>query len=103
MNKTIIVAGITRSGLTLMMQILHKGGYPCFGNWPAFEGYNFGLIPWTLAKRRSVKLVDAQKQLPPPGDYHVIRLRRDLKQQTKSIIKLMKALGISVSNIQKKP
>lgn len=96
-DKTIIVAGCTRSGLTLMMQILDKGGYPCFGEYPAYEGYEMGKIDWGFAKGKAVKLVDTQRQFPPKGEYYVIRMRRDLKQQAKSIIKFLGLCGIPVS------
>ena len=96
--KTIIVAGCTRSGLTLMMQLLHTGGYPCFGTWPAFENYELGCIPFSKVNGKAIKLVDSHLQFPPQGDYYIIRLRRDLKQQAKSIIKFMRLIGLPASN-----
>jgi len=95
-QKTIIVAGCTRSGLTLMMQILNKGGYPCFGEYPAFEGYEIGKIDYNQADGKAIKLVDTHNQFAPKGEYYIIRMRRDLKQQSKSIIKFIKYLGIPV-------
>ena len=57
----IIVAGLTRSGLSVTMQMLWAGGYPCLGRWPAFEQYAVGRVPWHLLPDRvAVKLVDAQ-------------------------------------------
>ena len=87
--KTIIVAGITRSGLTLTMQMLYKGGYACFGEYPAFENYEIGDISWNDCKGKAVKLVDTQLQFPPTGEYHVIRLRRNYEQQAKSMCKMI--------------
>lgn len=81
----LVVAGIARSGLSVTMQMLHAGGYPCKGEYPAFECFPVGAIPWAECGGFAVKLVDAQLQLPPPGDYRVIRLVRDMKQQAMSM------------------
>lgn len=70
----LIVAGITRSGLSLTMQMLHAGGYPCEGEPPDFEPHPVGEMPWERCERRAVKLVDAHHQFPPAGSYDVIRL-----------------------------
>lgn len=95
----IIVAGVTRSGLTVMMQMLNAGGYPCEGDYPGFEPHNIGCIPWEECRGKAVKLVDAHLQIPPEGlDYRIIRLKRDLKQQAKSMVKMMKAMGLSGAN-----
>ena len=95
-NKTLIIAGCTRSGLTLMMQILYLGGYPCYGSWPAFEDYELGKIDYAEVSGKAIKVVDTQIQIPPAGEYYVIRLRRNLKQQSKSIIKFLRYIGIPV-------
>ncbi len=84
---TVVVAGITRSGLTLAMQMLHAGGFPCEGMYPAFEEHPIGSVPWGECSGKAVKLVDAHLQLPPAGDYKVVRLARSLKQQAKSVNK----------------
>ena len=94
----IIVTGITRSGLSLTMQMLNAGGYKCEGEYPAFEKYQLGEVPWLECKDSAVKLVDANLQLPPLGEYNVIRLRRNLEQQAKSLIKFSIALGILVTS-----
>ena len=90
--KTLIIAGITRSGLTLTMQMLHAGGYPCAGEYPAFEGFGIGQIPWDKCFGKAIKVVDTHMQFPPPGEYSVIRLRRSHKQQAKSQMKLINVL-----------
>ncbi|KKN38356.1 hypothetical protein LCGC14_0754310 [marine sediment metagenome] len=87
----LIVAGIARSGLSLTMQILHAGGYPCEGEPPAFEPH-LGGIPWERCGDRAVKHVDTQLNLPPGGPYDVIRLRRNLQQQARSFTKWAAAL-----------
>ncbi len=94
--KTIIIAGITRSGLTLTMQMLYAGGYPCFGEYPAFEGYEIGEIPFVKLIGKVIKVVDTHIQFPLKGEYYVIRLRRDYKQQAKSMCKFMNTIGLPV-------
>lgn len=91
--KTIIVAGIARSGLTATMQMLNAGGYPCVGEYPAFEAYQIGQVPVGILKGKAFKCVDTHLHFPNPGDYHVIRLRRNLKQQAKSSLKFLRMLG----------
>ena len=91
--STVIVAGITRSGLSLTMQMLSAGGYPCKGEWPAFEPFQIGRIPWSECKGFAVKLIDPQRRFPPPGDYRIIRLSRDLREQAKSFNQFNAAFG----------
>lgn len=83
--KTIIVTGCARSGMTLMMHVLFKGGYPCYYGWPAFE--KLGKIDWNEANGTAVKLVDTQMRFPPKGEYYVIRTVRDTRQQALSTCK----------------
>lgn len=101
----IIVAGIARSGLTVTMQMLHAGGFPCVGDPPAFEPFPIDDIPWSKCEGRAVKAVDIQLQFPPPGKYKVILLSRDLKQQAKSTKKFLGAVtgfkGITVRSCVK--
>jgi hypothetical protein len=87
--KTVIVAGITRSGLTLTMQMLHAGGYPCAGTYPAFEDYPLGRIPFGQCTGKAIKVVDTHTQLPPTGEYYVIRTSRDYKELSKSMRKFL--------------
>jgi hypothetical protein len=97
--KTIIVAGCTRSGLTATMQMLHAGGYNCLGEYPAFEGFEIGSVPFKECVGFAIKLVDTHLQFPIPGEYHVIRLKRDLDEQAKSIVKFLKLVcGMPVNN-----
>lgn len=90
----IIVAGITRSGLTLTMQMLNAGGCKCVGEYPGFEKYQIGCIPWSELSNCAVKLVDSHLQMPPKGNYKVIRLSRNMKQQVKSFNKFSSAFGL---------
>ncbi len=97
----LIVAGITRSGLSLTMQMLYAGGYPCEGEPPAFEEHVMGDIPWEKCKDRAVKLVDAHLDLPPDGPYDVLRLRRNPQEQARSYIKFSAAFGVPAVPISK--
>lgn len=99
----LIVAGIARSGLSLTMQMLHAGGYPCAGEPPAFEPCPVGCIPWKRYGGHAVKFVDAQLDLPPDGTYDVIRLRRNLQEQARSFNKwtavMFRGVPIPISKI----
>jgi len=100
MNKdTVLVMGCTRSGLSLMMQMIHASGYPCKGEPPAFEVYPMMEIPWEDIGGFAVKVVDADTQLPPAGHRaKIIRMTRDLKEQAKSIQKFTGFLmGIQIA------
>jgi hypothetical protein len=95
-NKTIIVAGITRSGMTLMMQILYAGGYPCYGKMPSFEHLS---IDYSETRGKAIKLVDTHRRFPPVDEYYVIRMHRNIKEQAKSIIKFGNYFDMNVSTI----
>jgi len=101
-KETIVIAGITRSGLTLTMQMLNAGGFPCFGEHPAFENYEIGQIPWNNVKGMAVKVVDTHTQIPPKGNYRVIRLYRNFSEQVKSQAKMLRLFGIPVSRKERK-
>lgn len=89
----IIIAGIARSGLTMTMQMLDAGGYPCMGEYPAYEKYDIGEIPWALCKGFAIKLIDAHRQIPHKlKGRKVITLSRDMKQQARSFNKFLGAL-----------
>lgn len=96
-TKTILVCGITRSGLTATMQMLRAAGYPCFGTYPAFEDNHNQVYPG-----KACKLVDTNRCFPPTGDYHVILLWRDNVQQAKSIAKLLRTIGQPVNKQETK-
>lgn len=101
MEKTVLVCGCARSGLSLTMQLLYKGGYPCMGEYPAFERYEMGKIDYASNKGKAIKVVDTRLQFPPTGDYYVIVCHRDFKEQAKSTIKFTRTLGIHVDSKQR--
>ena len=96
MSKTVIVTGCARSGLTLTMNLLFYGGYPCFGGPPAFEEIQPKRSDWEKLTGTAVKLIDPQQgSFPPTGDYVVILTKRNFKEQTKSTLKFIRAMGIT--------
>lgn len=86
-DQTLLVAGPPRCGLSVTMQMLHAGGFPCQGEPPGFEPFPMGEVPWDKCHGTAVKVVDLHRQWPPDGDYLVIQLHRCLTQQAKSINK----------------
>lgn len=90
MKPTLVVAGLGRCGTSMVMQMLHRGGFPCVGAWPAFEVH-------AARDRLSAEFVsscagEALKVLDPhrvglPGNVRVIWMDRDLGEQAKSQIK----------------
>ncbi|KKN20220.1 hypothetical protein LCGC14_0938020, partial [marine sediment metagenome] len=72
--------------------------FPCYGSYPAYEDYgHHDNIDWFEVLDKALKLPDTKNNFPPPSDYHVIRLRRDLKQQVKSMVKFMEMIGLPTS------
>lgn len=100
MRPTIIVAGCTRSGMTMTMQMLHAGGVPVQGEFPAFEPFDMGTTPWGQVQGTAVKLVDAHLHFPPPDKrpgYRVILTTRNIVQQSQSMAKFLRAAGFQLS------
>jgi len=95
MRPTIIVAGCTRSGMTMTMQMLQAGGVPVVGKFPAFEEYELGSIPWGDVQGKAVKLVDSHLHFPPDslGPYRVLLTTRNIVQQAMSTAKFLKDQG----------
>lgn len=91
---TIIVAGLGRCGTSMLMQMLHRGGVPCVGVWPAFEPEeSWAPTPEFIADSagKAVKVLDPQR-VGLPGDVRVIWLDRDHREQAKSHAKFMNAM-----------
>ncbi len=100
--KTVFVCGHGRCGSSLMMQMLQAGGYPIFGEFPAFEPEEVGferkpetLLP--LIEGRAAKILDPQlTRWPDSMDVAVIWLDRDRNEQGRSQVKFMRACGMSM-------
>jgi len=99
MTPTVLVCGHGRCGSSLMMQMLQAGGFPVFGDYPAFEPDEVGfsrntetLLP--LIEGRAAKILDPQlTQWPALPNVRVIWLDRDRNNQALSQVKFMRWVG----------
>lgn len=99
--KTIIVSGLTRCGSSMMMQMLHAGGCPVScepGNELVSGEHSDQLsalreIALGLTDGKAIKCLDPHNfPLPPDREYVIIWMRRDFKEQAKSISKFIQML-----------
>ena len=83
----IVVSGFGRCGSSLVMQMLHAGGVPCLGQYPAFEGRA------AVAPGQAVKILDPHREAPAPYPIpplaRVIWLDRDAREQAASHAKFV--------------
>jgi hypothetical protein len=97
-----VVAGLPRSGTSLLMQMLHVAGLRCAGEWPDFETEE------TLQPSREfvdsmrggvLKLLDPQRTALPVGpNYRFLFTTRNKTQQARSVLKMVSAVaGIGYS------
>lgn len=99
-GRTIIVAGLGRCGTSLVMRMLDVAGVSTIGDRPDWECMATQMrleddpADWAVAIRgRAVKLLDAHRyQLPPLGDFDLIWLCRDEREQAKSGLKLVSSM-----------
>lgn len=95
MKPTIVVAGFGRCGSSLVMQMLHAGGVPCAGRYPAFEcpETSVEVTPEFIAVNagRAVKILDPQR-VGIPGNVRIIWLDRDTREQAKSHAKFARLM-----------
>ena len=99
-EPTIIVAGLGRCGTSMLMQMLHRGGMDCIGQWPDFEvpEVRERVTPAFIeaSRGKAVKVLDPHR-VGLPGDVRVIWLDRDHRQQARSQAKFLAAMaGIAV-------
>lgn len=101
-RPAIVVAGLGRCGTSLMMQMLHAGGVPCIGEWPAYEtsASNFGSfdpVAFAALRGTAIKLIDpARLPIGAMPNHIVIWLERDPVEQAKSQVKMMQGFGAGV-------
>ena len=93
-----LVCGFGRCGSSLVMQMLHAGGMPCVGKFPAFEDeHTLDEIPpkWMVENvGKAMKLLDPQRVKPPHGfSYKAVWLNRGYIQQARSQVKFLKILS----------
>jgi hypothetical protein len=98
---TIVVSGLTRCGSSLMMQMLYTGGCPisCEPGNEAISGEHSDQlsalreIALGLTDGKAIKCLDPHRfPLPPSRQYVIIWMKRDFKEQAKSITKFMQML-----------
>lgn len=93
-NEILIVAGFGRCGSTVMMNMLYSGGLKVIAdNYASFEDMRTSDIKkdskWLAeAQGKAIKILDLHR-ICLPGEFHykIIWLKRNYKQQAKSIIK----------------
>lgn len=103
MKAPLLVCGHGRCGSSLVMKMLQAGGYPVYGEAPAFEPDDVGfdrtmrtLLPRLIGK--AAKILDPQlSDWPPTFDARIIWLDRDPKQQAKSQVKFVRTLNPGIS------
>jgi hypothetical protein len=102
-----LVCGLGRCGTSLIMQMLAAGGAKVAGSYPDFECQEtYPSMSWSWLTQqggKAVKVLDPhvsmQRPSAPvsiPGGFFSIWLRRDPRQQAKSQIKLLRAMGHNV-------
>lgn len=101
MGVTIVVSGLTRCGSSLMMQMLSSGGCPisCESGNELISGEHSDQlsalkeIALGLTDGKAIKCLDPHRfPLPPNKKYVIIWMKRDFKEQAKSITKFMQML-----------
>lgn len=109
MAPVVLVCGLGRCGTSLTMQMLHAGGLPCIGHWPAFEEHraNFESFDADFIASHpghAVKILDPQRVRLQQGQVLsrlpaiVIWLLRDFTEQAKSQAKLLESFVGMTSN-----
>jgi hypothetical protein len=95
-NRIVVVAGIPRSGTTLMMNMLFHGGMRVHADdTVGFETSDFHGLPDDLSlfrnsRNKAVKILDPHRVKFPGGyDYRIIFMERNQLEQAKSNIKFL--------------
>lgn len=105
-KEIIVVCGLARCGTSLVMKMLHRGGIePLCDPESLGTGYEYNTVlslPTNTAalngaEGKAVKILDPHRLQPPSGpSYAFILLTRDFREQSKSHVKFIKALGVPV-------
>jgi hypothetical protein len=106
-KELIVVCGLARCGTSLLMKMLHQGGIEPFCDPPSLGyGYEYHATLYLPNKTewldnsegKAVKILDPHRlRLPDDRPYAFILLTRDFREQAKSHVKFLKALGLSVT------
>lgn len=98
-RPTVLVCGHGRCGSSLVMQMMQAGGYPCFGNFPAFEPKETGFDRdinslLKLIEGHSAKIIDPQiNEWTDLKGVCVVWLSRDRNEQAASQLKFLRIIG----------
>jgi hypothetical protein len=102
-EEIVAVAGMTRSGTSMLMTMLRAGGMHLFydeGREWAWETSRVFQLPqdasWLQwARGSAVKLLDVQHYIPLPASerWRFILMRRDPAEQARSMVKFLRQLG----------
>ena len=99
--ETVIVTGFGRCGTTMLMQMLHAGGMPVVADSTVsfeckeFERPSAGMN-WQRFAGTAIKILDPQRWLfKGTHTLRFIFLTRDPKEQAKSQVKFLSAVGIT--------
>lgn len=107
MKELIVVCGLARCGTSLTMKMLHHGGIePVCDPESLGYGYEYNVVTFLphatqwldSAAGKVVKILDPHRLvLPDDRAYAFILLTRDFREQAKSHVKFVKALGVDVT------
>jgi hypothetical protein len=107
MKPIIIVTGCGRCGSTLLMRMLHAGGVPVIvDNYVSFElkeSYflNHKMITSRFKPGHAIKIIDLFKhKFELTKDFKIIYLKRNIREQGKSQIKLLRETGAVINGSQ---
>lgn len=98
-TEIIVIAGLPRSGTSLMMQMMDAAGVRCAGEWPDFEPEEIRNAPTpafiSSMSGGALKLLDPQRiELPPGFSYRIIFMSRSRRQQALSTCKFLRAIMV---------
>jgi len=103
-KPTLLVTGFNRCGSSLMMKMLDKGGAEVIAentesyevSWLADLTTPQAKVVLSQAPGRAIKVLDPHLNFQhlPEGDYIAIVVERDHGEQAKSIVKVMRLVGV---------
>lgn len=95
---TVIVVGFPRCGTTLLMTMLAAAGYPVVGTPPDFEVLDVDLAAVRGAAVKSLQPLDVEL----PAAAVLLRLQRNPREQAKSQMKMLGAVGLVTDRTDRK-
>jgi len=97
-NKTLLVSGLGRCGSSLTLQMLEAGGFPCVGQYPAYEPEKLNPskfdAKWFMSNNgKAIKFIMPEMydyKFPASYSPKAIWIDRDPLEQARSSLKLMR-------------